>query len=84
MRGRINEDWEVVTNQERSYKVIPILPQTNMKLISAIIPIMLNLWRRRCEVVFGNTRKSKINNKREILSKKIDKLKDKTNNTTGR
>ena len=82
--GRISEDWEIVISNERVDNGLSIRPRVNVKVVREIIPIVLDLWRRKYEVVFGNTRKSKIKNKRKILSKKIDKLNEKTNNTTGK
>ena len=84
LRGWISEDWETVINKEIVENGPPILLWLNVKVICAIIPIVVDLWMRRCEVVFGNTWKSKTKNKCDILSKKINKLKKKTNNTTGR
>ena len=47
----ISKDWEIVINQERAEKLMPIIPQAKVKVICAIIPIVLDLWRRRCKVV---------------------------------
>jgi hypothetical protein len=86
LRGRISADWAAVINAERIENGLQAHPQANVKVIREIIPIVLDLWRRRCEVAFGKTKEHKIKNKREKLTKKIETLKEQTitGSTTGK
>ena len=71
-------------NAKRIENGLQAHPRANVKVIREIIPIVLDLWRRRCEVAFGKTKEQKIKNKREKLTKKIETLKEQTISTTGK
>ena len=77
-------DWAAVINAERIENGLQAHPRANVKFIREIIPIVLDLWRRRCELAFRKTKEQKIKNKREKLTRKIETLKEHTISTTGR
>ena len=56
LKGQISVDWEAVINAERIETGLQAHPRANVKVIREIIPIVLNLWRRKCEVAFGKTK----------------------------
>ena len=72
LRGQISADWETVINDERIENGLKAHTRANVKVFREIIQIILNLWRRRCEILFGKTKEAKIKNKRDQLTKKID------------
>ena len=49
-----------------------------------IIPIAIDLWRRRCKIAYGKTTKERNKRKRDQLTERINTLKEQTNSTTGR
>ena len=59
-------------------------PRANAKVVWEIIPIVIDLWRRRCDIAFGKTKKEKIKKKRDQLTEKIETLREQTNSTTVR
>ena len=84
LRGKIIEDWATVINKERVNNELPVLTWANIKGVCKITPIVLDLWWKRCKLSFGKTRKSKIKNQRELLSRKIEKLLEIANTARGR
>jgi hypothetical protein len=77
LRGQISKDWATVINDERIESGIKSHPRASVKVVREIILIVLDLWRRQCEILFGKTKEAKIKNKRDHLTKKIDKLRGK-------
>ena len=84
LKGRISADWAAVINAKRIENGVHAHPRANVKVIREIIPIVLDLWRRRCEISFGKTKKERIKMKRDQLTEKIETLREHTNSTTGR
>ena len=68
LRGRISVDWAMVINAKKIENGLQAHPRANIKVIRAIIPIVIDLWRRRCELVFGKTKEEKLKNKQEKLT----------------
>ena len=71
LKGRISVDWVAVINAERIENGEQAYPWANVKVIWEIIPIVLNLWMRWCEVAFGKTKEKKIKKKRENSLRKL-------------
>ena len=65
-------------NEERIANGLPALPRANVKFICEITQIVLDLWRKHYETLFGKPKTSRIKKKRDQLTKKIDKLRKKT------
>ena len=84
LKEQISADWAAVINAKRIENGLQAHPQAKVKVIREIGPIVIDLWRRRCELAFGKTKEQKIKNKREKLTKKIETLKEHTIITTGR
>jgi hypothetical protein len=84
LKGRISADWATVINTERIEDGQQAYPRANVKVIREIIPIAIDLWRRRCEIAYGKTKKERNKRKRDQLAGKINTLREQTNSTTGR
>ena len=59
LKGRISADWAAVINAERIENGEQAHPRANVKVIREIIPIVLDLWMRLCEVAFGKKKGAK-------------------------
>ena len=59
LKGRISADWAAVINTERIENGLQVHPQANVKVIREIISIVIDLWRQRCEIAYGKTKKER-------------------------
>ena len=71
LKGRISADWAAAINAERIENGLQAHPRANVKVIREIIPIVIDLWRRRCEIAYGKTKKERTKRKRDQLTEKI-------------
>ena len=71
-------------NAERIENGLQAHPRANVKVIREIIPIVIDLWRRRCEIAYGKTKKETTKMKRDQLTEKIETLREHTHIMTGR